>query len=66
MVCCVIFFAEDSSLLGCNTVMLGEHFPTFQKTVVPLSSRVKQSEKNARLLKMKALCPFECWDPLTQ
>jgi len=61
MVYCVIFFAEDSSLLECNTVMLGKPFPTFRRTASPSSSRIRQSE-NAWLLKMKALCPFECWD----
>lgn len=40
MVYCVIFFVEDSNLLGCNTVVLGEHFPALRRTVVPLSSRV--------------------------
>ena len=29
---------EDSSVLGCDAMLLGERFLTFQKTAVPFSS----------------------------
>jgi hypothetical protein len=35
---------EDKSLLGYDTVSLGERFATFRKTVVPSSSRVEGSK----------------------
>ena len=35
---------EDPSLMGCDTLMLGEWFTLFEKFMVPSFSRVKQSK----------------------
>jgi hypothetical protein len=35
-------FAEDSGLLGCDTLPLREWFPTVRNIIVPLSSRLNQ------------------------
>ena len=37
---------DDSGLLGCDTVSLGEWFLLFWRRVVPSSSRVKQSNSH--------------------
>jgi hypothetical protein len=38
---------EDSGLLGCDTVSLGEWFPTFRRNLFPSFSRVNWSSKSA-------------------
>jgi len=45
--------AEDSGNLGCYAVLLRAWFFMFQRIVVPPSSRIKQSKKNA--------LPYQGW-----
>jgi len=59
---------ENSGLLGCDAVSLGEWLPLFWRTVVPSSSRVKQSKWNRWTAgpRIWSQCnPSECQNPLT-
>jgi len=53
-------YSEDSGFLVCDTAAWGELLPTFRKTVVPSSSRVRTCFLVSLPLKMKA--PRFFWD----
>lgn len=40
-------YLEDSGVLECNTVSLGQKFLTFKQNMVPSCARVKRSKKNS-------------------
>jgi hypothetical protein len=55
---------EDSGPLGCNTMLLGEWFLTFQRIIVSSSSTFKKTSWTAWRRKWKQYIPLKCWEPL--
>jgi hypothetical protein len=46
---------EDSGVLGCDDVVLGESFLTFRMIMMPSPSKIEQSKKNSQYRRSMAM-----------